>query len=392
MSRRTKSEREARRLAKAGNVSYQAALRAKRPEASSFLEQMADLGSGPTRIYSYACCGSTFVFRCPIQPGFADFEQVLCPKCGKVLDRVRCDWGSPELVREVKGDANAGLGAHVHSDGSVLAGHTVERKKRGPKASAAPAAARIPVAERTAFEEGPMTPEEILEQLAMRGLTDDATPFEHLSPFMLDHTFAERGRPIDGAFERLALKLLGERPHASAVARTLAAIDGLVNEVEWRGAADATTAIGYLLLREQGVEALACRGAARRRKATFSHAWIQVGDDVFDVAIGMAPDPRDSIQPVVAGRHIASGKKSAIAYGVAGAQLEAAHMRYPTMKPFLDGFPGHTDGLWGVAAKLAPAIGLEGVTADELRRRHADARWTVVRGDADAARAPRPRR
>jgi len=121
-----KLKKQAREHAKQHGISYQAARRAKAPETSSFVEQIADLGRTHSRVHAFHCCGHTQVFSCPIEPGFADHEDVRCTHCHAVLANVRCDWGSPKLVREVKGDANEGVSAYTFSDGGRL---LVDRRK-----------------------------------------------------------------------------------------------------------------------------------------------------------------------------------------------------------------------------------------------------------------------
>src|SRR5262249_25458365 len=112
-------KQKARAKAKQEGTSYQAALRALVPENSGFDEQMIAQLRENRRSHSFCCCGFTQVFKCEIEPGFADFADVLCVHCGRVLGTVRCDYGTPTLVRKVKGDANAGHTVMVGSDGTV---------------------------------------------------------------------------------------------------------------------------------------------------------------------------------------------------------------------------------------------------------------------------------
>ncbi len=122
-NKKKKIAKRAREVAKATpGMTFQAARRGMLPEQSSFVEQMSDLTDGTSRIHSFACCGFTQVFACQIEPGFADWEDVHCTHCGLVLANVRCDLGSPRLVREVRGDANAGYVSMRGSDGTVMLG------------------------------------------------------------------------------------------------------------------------------------------------------------------------------------------------------------------------------------------------------------------------------
>lgn len=67
--------------------------------------------------------------------------------------------------------------------------------------------------------------------------------------------------------------------------KTLDASVELINEFDWAGACFATSAINYILLKEQGVVSTPRLGVVGIDGSIFDHAWIEIDDLIYDVAI-----------------------------------------------------------------------------------------------------------
>jgi hypothetical protein len=180
-------------------------------------------------------------------------------------------------------------------------------------------------------------------------------------------------------FEDSALKILGESEIAQPVARTLAAIDALLRDKSWQGACHASTAIAFVLLREQGVAALPCLGEIMMGNIASDHSWIELDREPFDVAISLPIPPAPVVSAVIAGRELDTGDPTPILYGAVSGEPtmpDAAAIKRMTIGAYMSGFPDHPDGLWGVARDLAISIGVS-VDAGELRGRYMNARWEL---------------
>jgi hypothetical protein len=179
-------------------------------------------------------------------------------------------------------------------------------------------------------------------------------------------------------FEQAALRLIGDHPRASVIAKTFAAVHQLVEEKNWQGACHATTAVTFVLLAAQGIKATACLGEVMLGHAAFDHSWIEIEGRVFDIAIERPLMPEMAATPVISGRHIDSDVPTAMTYGaISGVppQGPAAMIARMSFGEYMDGFPDHAQGLWGVVSELAERLGLL-LNAEDLRRRYGNSQWT----------------
>lgn len=179
------------------------------------------------------------------------------------------------------------------------------------------------------------------------------------------------------SFEQTAKELLVDHQGGDAIATTFAAIDDFVAENDWQGACHATSAVAFVLLRAQGIEAIPCLGEVSFGAAATDHSWIEIDDAVFDVAIARPLVPEFARPPVLAGRHIHDGKETQLVYGSASGiapMASAVAVARLSIGQYMDGFPAHVDGLWGIVIELGVGMGLS-LNPRELRMRYGGARW-----------------
>lgn len=172
-------------------------------------------------------------------------------------------------------------------------------------------------------------------------------------------------------------RALKGHPHSLAITKTLSVVLRFIDRTGWQGACHAASAVVYLLLCEQSVKAELCLGEAQHENIVFNHSWIEIDGEVYDVAIVQTLDGASRSAPVVKGINVETGQPADILYGVHSGQPDdpyAAMLRKTSFVDFLDGFPDHPSGLWGLAADLGGPLGLR-LDSAGLRERHADSRW-----------------
>ena len=174
-------------------------------------------------------------------------------------------------------------------------------------------------------------------------------------------------------------RILKGHPHSLTITKTLTAVLRYIEKKGWSGACHASSAVVFVLLREQGVEATLCLGEAQIGRAVFNHSWIEVDGQVFDVAIALTLESGMRSAPVIMGRDVLTERPTKVQYGVNSGQPDDSPtelLRKTSFVDFLDGFPEHPDGLWGLAVDLAAPLGMQ-LDISELRDRHADASWSA---------------
>lgn len=156
-----------------------------------------------------------------------------------------------------------------------------------------------------------------------------------------------------------------------------------------QGACHELSAMGYILLRESGIEqAELCIGVAHSPYVPawsdsvgtdFDHSWIEIGGAPVDVACA---SPREgtgpSLAPVVCGIHVDDGRPSEIKYGVSGSLDDvAARVAGSTLAEYFDAFDREGEPTpWVSVVALGKGLGLA-LDVAALRRQHGDVRWSL---------------
>jgi hypothetical protein len=152
------------------------------------------------------------------------------------------------------------------------------------------------------------------------------------------------------------------------------------------GACHELSALGYVLLREQGVDVELCIGVAHSRRSPFlgvagidfDHSWLEVlGGEPLDIACAAPHPPAIPVAPVIAGLHVDDGRPSDICYGVPGTLDEpAARVARETLGQYVEQFDraDSEQSLWENMVGLGKSLGLA-LDVDGLRSRYAGKRW-----------------
>ncbi len=201
--------------------------------------------------------------------------------------------------------------------------------------------------------------------------------------------------PTRSEFEDAALAVLADRAHAPTTARTFAALYEFLAATNLRGTCHMASTVAFVLLREQDVNAVLCIGNV----GDVSHSWIEIDAEVYDVAIACPEPPGTALAPVMASRHIYNGMPAVFVYGAGsrrGLDADASLVARMNLGEYMDRFPMHEQGLWGVAVEVGGAIGLA-TSVSALRERYANVRRvlrepTVASITPDDARRERNRR
>ena len=67
------------------------------------------------------------------------------------------------------------------------------------------------------------------------------------------------------------------------------------------GACHASSAILFILLREQGYEAVPCIGEVSKQPIVFDHSWIEINGNIIDAATSNSLIPEINLSPILLG-------------------------------------------------------------------------------------------
>jgi hypothetical protein len=177
-------------------------------------------------------------------------------------------------------------------------------------------------------------------------------------------------------------RILSEGVSDVVTARTLIQVlEVILPEERWDGACYAIASIVHLLIREQGIQSALCLGEVSIDSMAFDHGWVEINSLAYDIAIAKPLQPAFANPPVVKGLDVETMEPTSLRYGVASGFPPDSPIKMVLSIPFheyMDGFPAHRFGLWGVTADIGKTLGLRN-NASELRKRHRDVLWTLRR-------------
>ena len=180
-------------------------------------------------------------------------------------------------------------------------------------------------------------------------------------------------------YKSTANSLYPDSPSTYKLKKTYFNVLSYIRENDWQGACHATTAIMYILLREQGLEAVPCLGEVSRGSIVFDHSWIEVDSKVLDAAVSNSLIHGISFPPVFLDSNLLSGDRSDLIYGTdkgRGLDAQAKAIADIPIGAYMDAFPRHPEGLWGVAKLIGKRQGLK-LNLVSAKSKWAKSNWAV---------------
>ncbi len=148
---------------------------------------------------------------------------------------------------------------------------------------------------------------------------------------------------------------------------------------DWQGACHAVSSVFYVLLAEQGITSNLCIGEVQIGKLVFNHSWIEIDEEVYDVAIISTLYEEFHFPPTVRGFNVETKKPTDLRYGVFTGLPDdpPTHLiKATTFASFMEDFPHHRDGLWGITVVIGKKIGAN-LDVRTIRSIYASTTWNI---------------
>jgi hypothetical protein len=159
----------------------------------------------------------------------------------------------------------------------------------------------------------------------------------------------------------VADKQFPDSPVTYKLKKTFFEVLKFIHKHDWTGACHATSSVMYLLLKEQGVDVKLYVGEVSRGNLIFDHSWLEYEGQPIDAAISNTLIRGIRFSPVLCGVELETGSLTESNYSFQSGQGLGPEMLQYSSKPlgfYLDGFPRHPKGLWGIASVLAKDMGV----------------------------------
>ena len=187
---------------------------------------------------------------------------------------------------------------------------------------------------------------------------------------------------IPNSFAVIALDVAHRDPTiVEAVDPFMSLVTYIQNSEAWEGACHALAAVMYLLFQERGIPATLCLGEAQLEDVVFDHSWVQIGEDVFDVAVSQTLLGPVEVGPTFRSTDLSTGQPSRVAYGINSGQprgRDASAVLSTPFHRFMSRYPLHPEGLWGITREVGNRIRME-LQVAELKQKYGYDRteWTL---------------
>lgn len=154
----------------------------------------------------------------------------------------------------------------------------------------------------------------------------------------------------------------------------------IIQNEKWEGACHATAAIMYVLFNELRMESQLCIGEVQYGDYIFDHSWIEINGRVYDAAVYMGLRGLLMSEPIIAGYNIDTLKKTEGKYAVSsvggGLDFPAKVIKDKSISEYVDDFPFHEDGLWGMVSNIGVKVGID-IDVIELRKKYLSEGWKL---------------
>ena len=160
---------------------------------------------------------------------------------------------------------------------------------------------------------------------------------------------------MDRIFQKNADRLYPDSQETYRLKKTFFNVLAYIQENDWQGACHASTAVMFVLLKEQGIEATPFIGEVSKVPIVFDHSWIEVDAKVIDAAILNTLVQGVNYPPVLLGNDLYTGEKTELLYGTdkgRGLDVQAEFIAKMPIGQYMEGFTGHPEGLWGISKLL----------------------------------------
>ncbi|SMF66891.1 Transglutaminase-like superfamily protein [Alteromonadaceae bacterium Bs31] len=175
----------------------------------------------------------------------------------------------------------------------------------------------------------------------------------------------------------VADKKFPDAPVTYKLKRTFFCVLKYIHKNDWTGACHATSAVMYMLLKEQDIDVRLYIGEVARGNIIFDHSWVEYDGQPIDAAISNTLTQGIMFSPVFCGIELETGNPTESNYAFQSGQGLGPEMLFyssNTLGFYLDGFPRHSKGLWGIASILAKELGVK-FNIGKAKEKYSDEHW-----------------
>lgn len=162
-------------------------------------------------------------------------------------------------------------------------------------------------------------------------------------------------------WKSFADRLMEKNPTGFKVRNSFCALLDFIHREDWQGACHASSTVLYSLLAAQDIQAEICLGEVCFGNVYFDHSWVEVEGNIYDAAVSNTLVQGLFFPPVFRGVDLSSGQPTELKYGVSSGQgydENAEWIRSISVTEYMNAFPNHPQGLFGLTKLIGKSAGL----------------------------------
>jgi len=175
--------------------------------------------------------------------------------------------------------------------------------------------------------------------------------------------------------------ILRNEPNGEQIKSIFFELLDYIDRNRWQGACHATASILFILLSEIGLKPNLCIGMVKIDKGFFEHSWIEINNNIYDVAIFLALEGY-SFPPVIKNCNIDTTNNTELFYGWNKWEYgndTFEHINYlleVSIVEFMDNCPNFPNGLWDILIELGNKLNIP-IEIETLKNKYEETLWTL---------------
>lgn len=154
-----------------------------------------------------------------------------------------------------------------------------------------------------------------------------------------------------------------------------------INDHEYDGACHDTSAVFFIILQEINIPSTLCIGEIKYKEQWIDHSWVEIDNQVFDIAISRPNISSCAQPPVFASLCEQTGNAPLVEYASespCGFDQSTLWISEATLGEYSDNHPSNENHLWDLAVCIAENANIV-LDRHTIKRKYCDAQRTVKR-------------
>lgn len=185
-------------------------------------------------------------------------------------------------------------------------------------------------------------------------------------------------KPNLSTWKSAAQSLMRQNPAGFKTLQTFSALLEFIHKNDWQGACHGSSTVFATLIVAQDIQPVLCLGEVFSSGGFyFDHSWVELDGEIYDMAISKTLMHGVAFPSVYRSIDLHTKLPASLVYGKPSGQgydENANWIRNTSVPEYMQMFPDHPDGLFGIAKVIAKSMNIR-VTLASLKESSMKLKW-----------------